>query len=172
MRAVRKNTDASRDRPRSSTLLPGGYLPLVGKRHVAALLVPNHAVVAPFEDLPAESQHAIRTYMKQYGDHVFPRDEPVGSVRIPMAALVRSVMRDDEIREGYASFADYHRAYMGAALRDEKKRIVDKTSDRWPVILSGTDDQTFEDGWHRFHVYYDRKLKKIPAIFFVNSNAR
>lgn len=37
---------------------------------------------------------------------------------------------------------------------------------RWPVIMSSREDETFEDGWHRFHIYVSNGHPDIPIIFF------
>lgn len=37
---------------------------------------------------------------------------------------------------------------------------------RWPVIMSSFEDETFQDGWHRFHVYVANGHTDIPVIFF------
>jgi hypothetical protein len=36
-----------------------------------------------------------------------------------------------------------------------------------PVILDFDNDELIEDGWHRFHGYYDKGLKKVPVVVFM-----
>jgi hypothetical protein len=38
--------------------------------------------------------------------------------------------------------------------------------DRWPVIMSPFEDETFQDGWHRFHIYVANGHPDIPVIFY------
>lgn len=39
-------------------------------------------------------------------------------------------------------------------------------SNRWPVILSNHNDETLQDGWHRFHIYVSAGHEDIPVIFY------
>lgn len=39
-------------------------------------------------------------------------------------------------------------------------------TDRWPVIMSEFDDETLQDGWHRFHIYVVSGHQDIPVVFF------
>lgn len=39
-------------------------------------------------------------------------------------------------------------------------------TDRWPVIMSNFEDETFQDGWHRFHIYVSNGHTDIPVVFY------
>lgn len=150
------------------------------------LLVANNSTAQHFEDLPVpyqlaivffmavdgdawdrvdlpllteENQHAVLTemlpmYREMYGNTVF------GVATLSTAALQASVMADPEIADSFASWDEYHRAYLSGGAPEHPE------TDRWPVILSDEDSETLRDGWHRFHSYVRDGAVEIPVVFF------
>lgn len=140
----------------------------------------------PFRELPLEAQMAVAQYfgvdgeawpepvypvtreqlpglVKTYGDVVF------GYVEVPLDALTAEVMEDDDLKDAFGSdFEAYHSWYMndaGPKFSPGKKGKY--KSDRWPVFLSCYDDETLQDGWHRFHCYYARGVTLVPCLYSV-----
>jgi hypothetical protein len=69
-----------------------------------------------------------------------------------------------EIEEGQKDFKTYHKWYM----TERKGEFINHTSNKFPSILDGTwTDELIQDGWHRFHVYVEKGLKKMPLVYFL-----
>lgn len=98
---------------------------------------------------------ALPQYVGRYGDCQF------GVVALPVGDVLRSVMQDEEIRDAFSDWAHYHAWYLGCGDVPEHG-----PTDRWPVILSGYDDETLQDGWHRLHSYVRAGHSDIPAVFY------
>jgi len=118
--------------------------------------------IVPFAQLPKPAQQSILEYARE-GSKT-PQEVKAGQyglVNIPMESLVAHIMQhNDEIRDNFESFDDYHKWYM-------TKNEVRAHKQVRPVTLSPYDDETLQDGWHRFHTYYHNGLKTVPAIMFV-----
>lgn len=158
---------------------------MVSKRN--RVLIRRHGgKVMPFRKLPPAAQLAIAHYMAINGDawdlpweparmpvrteeirRMMPffleeyGDEPFGLVNIPTQALVEAVSQDDFFAGEWASFEEYHAWYVshGGVPHHPK-------TNRWPVILSSFEDETLQDGWHRFHSYYEQGARTIPAVYY------
>lgn len=93
-------------------------------------------------------------YIELYGEELF------GIVTLSADALISSVMQDEDIAGGYASWDEYHASYIGGGDVPEHPK-----ADRWPVLLSYDNYETLWDGWHRFHSYVRDGATEILAIF-------
>ncbi len=99
-------------------------------------------------------------FTEKYGDWHF------GYVSVPMTTLIAHVL--DECRDDWnGDFGKYHDWYMGEGTKH--KATGEKP---WPVILSSFKDDTIEDGWNRFHLYYDQKRENIPCVWFPMQQSR
>jgi hypothetical protein len=98
---------------------------------------------------------SIPWFVERYGDVLF------GYVEIPMKELTKTVLQDPElVDEGIKTFEQYHEWYMRTPMPDHPKKNL------WPVILSSDDYETLQDGWHRFHDYYRKGIKVVPAVYY------
>lgn len=85
-----------------------------------------------------------------------------GYVKIPMSELAASIMQDEDIRNEYDTFDEYHDWFISGG--DIPKHT---TKDPRPVILDTVNDfETLEDGWHRLHRYYELGMRTIPAVYY------
>jgi len=118
--------------------------------------------VMGFSQLPKPAQQSILEYMRGGGSsskEVTGRE--YGLVNVPMEALVNSIMtNNDEIRDNFENFDQYHEWYMN-------NTDVKLHKNARPVTLSPYDDEVLQDGWHRLNAYYHQGLKTVPAILFV-----
>lgn len=128
--------------------------------------------VVRFKDLPVTAKLALIHYLAvQHEAWTVPASDPVlasvrygnvpfGIVQLPLRALTTEVMRDPELTE-HGTFAKYHHWYMahGPVTRHPLHH-------RWPIILSDFEDETIDDGWHRFHDYYRAGASTVTAIWF------
>jgi hypothetical protein len=94
-------------------------------------------------------------YARKYGNKKF------GYVEIPAGALIEAVMGDLEIKDQFKEFEDYHDWYVRQGHMPEHE-----SRNRWPVILSHYDEETLQDGWHRFHNYIQQGARMIPALYY------
>ena len=139
--------------------------------------------VMPFQSLPIPAQLAIAHYMAIDGEawevpagyRHNPKNfkdllpwfrgkygaKKYGYVEIPTEELTAAVMKD-EMSYQFPDFDSYHRWYikLPGGIQNHPKK------DRWPVVLSGQDDETLQDGWHRLHTYYRQGADVIPAVYY------
>jgi hypothetical protein len=73
---------------------------------------------------------------------------------IPMQILTKEITK----RMGFKTFQEYHNWYNDNT--DHKDSIL-------PIILSFDNEELIEDGWHRFHSYYKKGIKEVPAVAFM-----
>lgn len=117
--------------------------------------------VMPFAQLPKEAQQSILEYTKEGKSPKEVKAGNYGLVNIPMEVMVNHIMtHNDEIRDNFESFDQYHQWYMDDNAVEPHKQIR-------PVTLSPYDEETLQDGWHRLHTYYHNGVKTVPAIMFV-----
>ena len=65
------------------------------------------------------------------------------------------------IKENYDNnFESYHKRYM-----KKFKTYRERFDKKWAIILD--DNNVIEDGWHRFHIYVKKNMKKIPCITLI-----
>lgn len=94
----------------------------------------------------------------------FYGDLPFGYAEIPTNVLTASVMHDEHVVEhGFNNFDDCHAEFAATEQLPNHRRTK-----RWPAILSSQDEhkETLQDGWHRFHSYYEAGDKTIPVVFY------
>ncbi len=105
-----------------------------------------------------ELENYMPAFIAQYGDVEF------GIALWPVNSLIKSIAGD----EGFERF----QGDIGALRADYETPIQQyfRTSypaeNRWPVIMSSFDDETLQDGWHRFHIYVSLQHSDIPVIFY------
>lgn len=99
-------------------------------------------------------RNALPFYIAEYGDFQIGY-HPC----IPTTDLIASVMNDSDSFENWASYHDW---YLKRSAMPEHE--LDK--ELWPVILSSWEDETLQDGWHRFHHYVRSGVKCIPALYY------
>jgi len=99
----------------------------------------------------------LHIFVQKYGKKKF------GVVNLPMSVCKNEVMkRDKDMAEDHKDFETYHKWYMeGVGIPRHKKM------NPWPCILSGFDDELFEDGWHRFHRYVQLGLDNVPCVIYI-----
>jgi len=106
-------------------------------------------------------------YISRYGK------TRVGVLDVPMSDFTKlayeySEKWHDDIgfnEGGFKDFDAYHKWYM----KQRKGEFKAHTDNDYPGILNGFEkDESgiLEDGWHRFHTYYKKGLKKMPLIYF------
>lgn len=115
-------------------------------------------VEADIQDIPDAIMQYMGHFLNQYGNTLF------GFVMIPMQELTDSILADESIVENFRdrSFQQYHEWYIS----NNPHMPSHNTDCLWPVILSSFEDETFEDGWHRFHDYYRKGVKVVPCVFY------
>jgi hypothetical protein len=100
----------------------------------------------------------VSFYGNKYGDCKF------GISSIPTSILKAEVLkRDYEAMEAFGNWDEYHKWYgENCGLPKHKKQYP------WFCILSDSNDEVFQDGWHRFHRYTDLGLKEIPCVYYLD----
>lgn len=73
---------------------------------------------------------------------------------VPINLIIDRVMLIDDISV-YGSFENYHKSYGDPGI---------KSNEILPILVSDSEEEYIEDGWHRFHMYYDQGLKEIPIV--------
>ena len=143
-----------------------------------AMVRPFNPTIMAFGDLPLGYQMAVTHYLAIDGEawsvpsghsRITKKDLErfarlnsffqIGVVSIPRRVLEESIMADFDLDE-FRSFSDYHRWCIS------QKFMPNHKNHDWPSILSQMEDETFEDGWHRFHSYYRQGLEIFPCAFF------
>ena len=96
-------------------------------------------------------------FVKKFGGMKF------GVVNIPMSVCKAEVMkRDKDMAEDHKDFETYHKWYKRDCGIPRHKH-----TNPWPCILSGFNDEVFEDGWHRFHRYVQLGLDSVPCVIYI-----
>jgi hypothetical protein len=75
--------------------------------------------------------------------------------------VLAAVIQDPEIAGYWADWKSYHDGYCAphaGGVPDHPR------TNRWPVILSSTNEETLQDGWHRLHCYVRQRARLIPAV--------
>lgn len=100
----------------------------------------------------------LSNFRSKYGHVKF------GYVVLPMKELAKAIMKDianaGELKN-WKTFDDFHNWSV-------KREPLPRHSrrDRWPVILSGHNNETMQDGWHRLHDYYRQGAAEVPAVYY------
>ena len=95
---------------------------------------------------------AMPNYVREYGDTLW------GAVDLPVDRVKMAVMADEDISSSFHSWDDYAVWYGDVPEHGPENR--------WPVILSSSDYETLQDGWHRLHSYIRAGHTDIPAVFY------
>lgn len=93
-------------------------------------------------------------YIEKYGDDEF------GVAQISTQDMKAAIMGDPEIAHDHRDWDSYHTWFCSTGVPDHPE------ADRWPVLLSAGEEETLEDGNHRFHSYVRAGAVTIPAVFF------
>jgi len=123
-----------------------------------------------YEQMPDHLKQAVRTYcIEGFDDEEFK--EHVTKYRylfseVPVERVKESVMCDKEIAERFKDFDEYHKWYTDTC------QIPVYDGPRWPSIVSAFSDETFEDGWHRFHSYVQQGDDTIPILAFLDNHSQ
>lgn len=146
-----------------------------------------HLKTAAFNKLPFEYQKSIVIYALEgdsidwtLPDHIsindVARDDKWARVAIANFAavfgdveysygLIPMEQLTDEIAGlmGFENFEKYHKWYGDPGV-DHGDSGVDHGDSVLPILLNYNNDELIEDGWHRFHYYYNRGVKMVPVI--------
>jgi len=108
-------------------------------------------------DIVSQDDKLINILINDYESTGRLRHKSFGYGLVPMKVLT------DEIpdRLGFDSFKEYHKDYVGDNI------VTDHGNSVFPIILDFDNDELIEDGWHRFHSYYMKGLKKVPVVVFM-----
>ena len=104
------------------------------------------------EEAKAALMAAIPNYAIKYGDTLW------GTADLPVDRVITAVMADEDISSSFHGWDDYAVWYGDVPEHGP--------ANRWPVILSSSDDATLQDGWHRLHSYIRAGHLDIPAVFY------
>lgn len=99
---------------------------------------------------------ALPQYVDLVGSCLF------GVARLSVSTVKHAVLQDPEIAGHYADW----NAYRNGMWAGRSGIPNHATTRRWPVILSSTDDETLQDGWHRLHCYLAQGARFIPAVYY------
>ena len=152
-------------------------------------LIGENYQIAPFSELPRPHQLAMAWYMAVDGDawHCPALEDiqiksesskkefealmpffvehygttPFGITTITAQQAKDALMGDDDISEDHASWDEYHAWYTSGQNMPQHSK-----QDRWPVILSGFEGESFQDGHHRLHSYLRDGHPDVPVIFY------
>lgn len=103
-------------------------------------------------------EELLPVFIERYGDVEF------GIATWNADLLIASISGDDVYKEDGIGFEEA-RASFSKPIRNY---ITDSypREGRWPVIMSNSDDETLQDGWHRFQIYVSNGHDDIPVIFY------
>jgi hypothetical protein len=141
---------AFRDLPVSHQLAIAHYMAIDGE----AWDILFDASVFGAEAAKAALVATLPDYVREYGDSAW------GVVDIPVDSVKRAVLADEELASSFSSWKDYAAWYCKGGIPEHGP------VNRWPVILSSSDDETLQDGWHRLHSYVHAGHADIPAVFY------
>lgn len=97
----------------------------------------------------------IDDYIEVYGDREFRIGE------IDTEKLKERIVKNPTFC--YDSFEEYYEWY-----NDD----TDHGDSVFPIVVSEQNDEYIEDGWHRFHSYIRKGMKKIPFVEYLTENAK
>jgi hypothetical protein len=116
-----------------------------------------------------EFKKVLPIIVKEHGDKKF------GMLRVPMKDFTKILWErhkevdggDDnmpEVEGNQKDFKTYHKWYM----KSRGEECKNHTSNKYPSILADESwkEEMIQDGWHRFHVYVQRGVKKMPLVYF------
>jgi hypothetical protein len=155
--------------------------------HLRALVEQNYEICC-FRDLSLPFQLAIAHYMAIDGEAWEAKVEArgIGSPSKLVAALKqampgltrryagvrfgRSMLKASALKRALLAsescLADGIRTWPDYLARLSHAGVEHPRTNRWPVILSGFEDEVLQDGWHRMGCYLQRGDRLIPAVFY------
>jgi hypothetical protein len=145
-----------RELPIPAQLAVAHYMALDGE----AWEVPQEVRKWSPSKLKKEFDSLLPYFRKTYGDQRF------GYALIPMEALTSAIIQDPFVTEDIGVFDSYEAFDKWSHTQPGINLVRHPTTNRWPVILSSSDDETLQDGWHRFHTYYHQGAEMIPAVYY------
>lgn len=179
------NTEDER-RPEKSTLFEQGFefvkyrdLPVPHQMAIAWYMAVNgeawddiidHDQIDLPEDVENSDDPRWHSTYKAALEKLLPRFvRKYGKVEFGVAtwdteSLITSIAGDDTFKEDGIDL-NGTRAWFKTPMQNYFTTSYPET-DRWPVIMSGFEDETLQDGWHRFHIYVANGHPDIPVIFF------
>jgi hypothetical protein len=108
-------------------------------------------------DIVSKNDELVKVLINDYMSVGRNKNKSFAYGIVPMKTLTKEIAE----RMGYDNYNDYHKDYVGSNYVQKHKESV------WPIILNPDNDELIEDGWHRFHDYYSRGLKKVPVVMFM-----
>lgn len=108
--------------------------------------------ISEAEEVKAALVVAMPNYVREYGETLW------GTADLPVDRVKTAVMADEEISSSFHSWDDYAVWYGDVPEHGP--------ANRWPVLLSSSDYETLQDGWHRLHSYIRAGHTDIPAVFY------
>lgn len=97
-------------------------------------------------------------FVKKYGNVEF------GVATWSTDSMIASIAGDDAFKEDGVDIEGTRATFQSPV--QNYFRTTYPENDRWPVIMSSFEDETLQDGWHRFHIYVANGHSDIPVIFF------
>lgn len=155
-----------RDLPRTHQLALVHYLALDGEawEWPAAMETEFQNWISENKGITNERQDAAlrRIMVDHIDDFVMVHgDMEIGVAVVDMKVVKQHVLSVDPDIGDHGSWDAYHTWYTsGGGVPSYSD------SDRWPCVLSGMDNEAFEDGWHRLHSYAAAGHADLPVIFF------
>lgn len=107
----------------------------------------------PIDEI-SKNDNLINTLINDYTSVGRNKNKSFAYGLVPIGVLTKEVSK----RLGYKTFQEYHEWYNDDT--DHKNSVL-------PIIISFDNDELIEDGWHRFHSYYRKGIKKIPTVMFM-----
>ena len=138
----------------------------------------ENAPILEFQNLSVTAQYAMIHYMAIDGEAWKLYDEPFGRKEILLYIQnnIENYIYDyAKVPFGYTTvkWSDLLDAVNGDQVLIEQNRKYDYSYwspseyevPTWPVILSNYEDETLQDGWHRFTAYCKLQID-VPVLFY------
>lgn len=109
------------------------------------MAVDGEAWTLPMNWTKRNFRKLLRHFRSEYGHVKF------GYVILQMTELLKAIEKDgidigEYVKGGYTP--------------------LHPKANRWPVILSGFNDETLQDGWHRLRDYLGQGAITVPAVYY------
>jgi hypothetical protein len=152
---------AFRDLPEPHRMAMAWYMAINGEAWVDVLPYNSHSD----EEGPAWVLHWKKTladlmpvFDERYGDTVF------GIATVGTEEMLHSIVDDFHAKDQGLDLEGVRETHMKGSRHSDYPDHGPE--DRWPVVLSSDDDETLQDGWHRFGSYVRGRHADIPTIFY------
>jgi hypothetical protein len=156
-----------RDLPREHQMAMAWYMAIDGEAWEGVIdwngiNMPGDPDTITIEERDSFNRRVLEEHLDQfiatYGDVEF------GIATWPTNRIIESIYGDDdkpgEDETLAAVYAYYQEPITGYHVVEYPKEK------RWPVIMSGLDEETLQDGWHRFKIYASNGHQDIPVMFY------